>query len=154
MSVTLHEKPSKQSTSVDRPSRHGNTGNTSRSGASGRRSVEVRVKVKPHSNKGRLAKRHAEWIARGLGFCAVFVLTNIASSMVGQVQVEQARRAEISAKERAMDARKAESRLREQVEKLTSRDTVEQWALANGFTPAPVMGEPRREGAGLVATRL
>lgn len=84
------------------------------------------------------------WRPRVLAAATVFVtvggLTFFASSLLGHVMVEKARREGISARGRAMEARKAESTLRSRIDSLTSLGAVEAWAQAHGFVAPDGIG--------------
>lgn len=59
--------------------------------------------------------------------------TFFASSLVGHVMVEKARREGIAAHTRAADARKEVGVLRARIDQATSLGAVEQWARSHGF---------------------
>jgi hypothetical protein len=145
MSVVNLEKPiQKQGTSVvDRPQ--------VKTRAKSRPQVRIRVDVQERRAPQRNAA--AEWLARAFMCGAAFVLTYAGSSLGGQVMVENARRQEISARERARDARKAEASLRARVDSLTNPAAVEAWAATHGFAaPKPEIEVPT-ERSGYVARR-
>jgi hypothetical protein len=66
-------------------------------------------------------------------FVVVGGMAFFSSSLLGHVMVEKARREGISARARALDARKAETLLRSRIDGLTSLASVEGWAHAHGF---------------------
>lgn len=80
-------------------------------------------------------------------FVVVGGSTFFASSLVGHVMVEKARREGIWARERAGDARKSEALLRSRVDELTSLGAVEAWAHSHGFVAPDGVGRPLMGGA-------
>lgn len=92
--------------------------------------LDVRVRVLERR------KVSAAWTLRAVAFLGVFGLTYVASALLGQVEVESARRQEIAAKERAVEAARAESALSDKVFALSSSSYVENWATAHQFVAA------------------
>ena len=88
-------------------------------------------------------------VARGAMMATAFVVTFAGSSLWGQLEVEKARRTEISAIERAREARKSEASLRAKVDALTRPDAVHAWASLHGFDvtkPQEVKETPKHQG--------
>jgi len=86
---------------------------------------------------------------RTMLFAGVFGATYLVSTLNGQVQMEAARRQQITAIERAQSARRAESGLRHEIDAMTSSTAIDRWAATHGFvapdgTPA---GTPAGTGA-------
>jgi hypothetical protein len=91
-------------------------------------------------------------MARALAFSFIAGLSFLASSMGGQVMVEQARRDGISALGRSVEARRAESILRRKVESQASLSSIQSWAESNGFHAPEEMAGPSVRRS-LVASR-
>ena len=72
-------------------------------------------------------------LARSALFGALTLSVFFASSLAGQVMVEKARRDGMHAVQRAKDAVKEESLLREQVQSMTRSSAVDTWAQEHGF---------------------
>ncbi len=85
-------------------------------------------------------------------FSVVAFSTYLASSMVGQVMVENARREGIAAQRRANDAKRTEGGLRSRINELTGFTAMETWALGHGFV-APDRPALPSEGVTRVAQR-
>ena len=79
-------------------------------------------------------------LALAATFAIIVCCAFIASSLLGNVMVEKARREGLRAAERARDARKAEAVLREQVDSLMSLAAVEDWATAHNFSAPDGLG--------------
>lgn len=75
-------------------------------------------------------------------FALIACVAFLASSMLGQVMVENVRRQGLRAGERARDARKAEAILREELDALTSFQSVESWAAQQGFVAPGAVASP------------
>jgi len=103
--------------------------------------VHVRVQV---TERRQARTNPALFIAtRAIVFGVICLFTYATSSLAGQVMVEKARRQGIAAKERAIEARRAEATIRERVDSLTSARSIEEWALAHGLQTPPL---PTEEG--------
>jgi len=102
--------------------------------------VGVRVKVvKRTSALGAFALKVAL-------FVGVFGATYIGHAVAGQVAVEKARHQELDARQRAVDARQAESEIRARVDALTSSAAVQQWATARSYVaPADQIQKPKAQ---------
>lgn len=133
MSVTELERPNTQV--VDRPQPRVHTRPVSRpaSRITPRTLPQVQVNVRVLERRRIVPAPGLAWTLRAATFVGVFALTYIGSSLGGQVMVERARRDEISAKERMLDAQRAESTLRAEVDNLTSGSSISAWASARGF---------------------
>ena len=83
----------------------------------------------------------SQTIARAATFAIIVCCAFIASSLFGNVMVEKARREGLRAAERAREARKAETVLREQVDMLVSLTAVEDWATAHSFVAPDGLGQ-------------
>ncbi len=83
-------------------------------------------------------------------FCVVAGLTYLASSLTGQVMVEQARRTGMRSIERAQQAERATRTLQAQVDALVSLSSVQTWAKENAYTASEWIPEPSKR-ADLVA---
>jgi hypothetical protein len=89
------------------------------------------VRARVHSE--RRSRVRSTVVAQTATFAVIVCMTFIASSLFGHVMVEKSRREGLRAAERARDARKSESILRQELEGITGLDTVDGWALAHGF---------------------
>ncbi|MGV3616710.1 MAG: hypothetical protein ACO1SV_15390 [Fimbriimonas sp.] len=148
MSVANLEKPvrSKRTTPViDRPQ----VG--ARPASRPKTRPEVRMRVDIQERRG--AQPRSAVMMAAMVFVGFFTASYATSSLAGQVMVEKARRLEISARERAREARRTEASLRARVDALTSATSVESWALTHGFTVPKPAGEETEERAGYVAHR-
>ena len=100
-----------------------------------RPTITIRTEVQERT----AARPRSPWGARIAACFTAFVVTYGASSLAGQVMVERARRMEITARERAREARKTEASLRARVDMLKSPGAIEEWATRHGFgTPSNV----------------
>lgn len=80
-------------------------------------------------------KRVSALVAQTASFLVVAGLAFSTCSLVGQVMVEKARRDGIRASDRARIASRDIAALREDVQDLSSSQSIDDWATANGFVP-------------------
>lgn len=85
--------------------------------------------------KVKTQKRASAIIGHAVGFVLVTGITFSSLSLVGQVMVEKARRDGIRASQRALTASREIATLREEVQDLSSSQSINDWATANGFVP-------------------
>jgi len=72
-------------------------------------------------------------VGRFLLLAAVGLISYGASSLVGNTMLEDARRSAIRCKERAKEMRQQVALLRQQTDRLTNMQAVEQWAGLRGY---------------------
>lgn len=101
-------------------------------------------KTRAKTKSKRSQARATSFAAHAVAFCAVAVLTSATLGLSGQVLVEQARRNNMSASERARVAVRESASLRDDVMTLTSASSIEGWAGVNGFVQA--QGSPLPSG--------
>lgn len=81
---------------------------------------------------------------RGALFGSLFLATFISHSVMGQVAVEKARQEELTARGRAVEAKRAETEIRARVDALTSATAVQQWATARSYVaPGTQNADPK-----------
>ncbi|MBI1757260.1 MAG: hypothetical protein HYR64_09160 [Fimbriimonas ginsengisoli] len=78
-------------------------------------------------------------MARCVALAFVVAATFMASSLVGHVAAERARREAIEATTRLRIARKAEAMLAERVEGISNLAAIQSWAASNGYQPREVV---------------
>jgi hypothetical protein len=126
MSVAPLERPVSQSTTVTRTRTQIRRAPKPQTGPQ----LDVRVRI---LERRRSAAAVQAWSLRAVAFLGVFSATYVGSALMGQVAVESARRQEIAAKERAVEAVRTESALSDKVFALNSASYVEGWAAAHRF---------------------
>jgi hypothetical protein len=84
-------------------------------------------------------------LARSTLFAVVALGTFLCSCLLGHVLMEKERREGLRARDRAVEARKAETLLRQRVEALKSPATIREWAFANGFRAPEEVPRPSLE---------
>ena len=72
-------------------------------------------------------------LALAMTFVVVSASTYLASSLFGQVMLENARREGIVAQRRATEAKRSEVLLRARINELTGFSNLESWAVSHGF---------------------
>lgn len=112
--------------------------------------IETRPQLKVVSGvRPSLGKRI---VAEALGFSVIVLFVFGASSLLGHVKVEEARRDGIRAEQRMKVATNAQSILANQIEALSNTDQLKRWALNNGFV-APDVEAPTSLKNGVYARR-
>ena len=115
-----------------------------------RRLHRIRVETAPRTRRPVAKARHrdssAVW-AYVTGFIIMAGLTFMASSLLGQVMVEKARREGLRAAERSREARKVEAVLRQRIDYLGSLGTVEAWATSHNFVAPDGVIQPAQQVA-------
>jgi hypothetical protein len=112
-------------------------------------SIGIRTTARPRAAWG------ARFLARSAAFGALAGLAFFASSLLGQVKLEEARREEASARARSLAARQQSRTLQASVDRLARFDSVRDWAIAGGFVATPGARRPSssKTHAGLLAMR-
>lgn len=139
MSVTLDKTKNRTAQTVDRPLPRLRTTPRLKPAPQPKTHVNVRVRVveqKRVNVAGIVALQTAL-------FLAVFGMTYVGMVLMGQVKVEKARRAELAAKERAIEARRAESEIRARVDALRSAQEIKRWAVARSFVAPGAQDAPK-----------
>lgn len=72
-------------------------------------------------------------MVNAIGLVVLAYFSFVASSLLGQVALEKARRAGIEARDRTRYARNQEAVLRARIENLQSLRAIDQWARLHGF---------------------
>jgi cell division protein FtsL len=90
---------------------------------------------------------------RAMAFALVTFMVYGCSSMFLQVKAEQVRRDRLQARERVLEAQKAETMLRERLDRLTSAAAIDEWALSHGFVAPDAAPIQTNRMEGLVAAR-
>lgn len=137
MSVADLEKPTRKgnTTTIERP----NTVARPAARKTTRKKAQVRMNVRIEERTA--AQPKSGLLMGAMAFVGIFTVTYAASSLLGQVKVEKARRMEIAARERAREARRTEASLRARVDSLTSAPSIEAWAKTHGFEVPKSEGE-------------
>lgn len=104
-----------------------------RPGVPPRRKRTSRPVVRPRSMPKQQVRKLEVLTERALLFCGVAVAVFMVSSLLGHVMVEKSRREGIAALSRLREASKAESLLQERVYAISNIESVQAWALQNGF---------------------
>ncbi len=98
-----------------------------------RQRVATHSRPKSATQKSKAHSIGTIWTLRMTMFVVLGSVTWSASSLMGQVMAESARREGIRAQARASVAMKTESALRQEVDQLTSDESVEAWAQSHGM---------------------
>ena len=90
--------------------------------------------------------------ARSVLFGAIAGAVFFASSLTGNVLMENARREGLAATARAREAKREEAAVRRQLDALTGLGAIETWASAHGFQAPDALVQPSVRGTTLVAS--
>jgi len=105
------------------------------------------------SRRSKVSAAARIWSGRSAAFASIMGLTYLVSALTGQVMLESARRQELTAKERASSAHRAEASLREQVYTMLSGASIERWATSHSFvTPDQLADTDKKTGAKAINT--
>ena len=96
-------------------------------------------------------KRVSALVAQSASFVVVTGIVFSTFSLMGQVMVEKARRDGIRASERARSASRDIAALRQDVQNLSSSQSIDDWATSNGFVPTDAA--PKASGVTQNVTR-
>lgn len=97
---------------------------------------EIRVDVRVRERRRARPNRLAAAVAYAVGFGLLTLVAAGASTLAGQVMMEQARHDNLRAHTRARAAMQDVRSLRGELEAMTSDASVSAWAAAHGFQPA------------------